>query len=354
VLVATVGRSVFGNAHNVAIDTGTGILYACGTNVGMPMFDLKQSAVNPPHIGTYTGVYVHDCHVQDGWAHIGAVSNGRYEILDVTNLPSTTSLGRVSVSSAHNAWPSRDNTIAVVSSEAFNPGVSIVDISNKRLPVKVATYQAGSSSASAHNAYLRDRVMHVSYYSEGYRGVDVSDPTNPVQVAHYDTTSSSSGFSGAWGCYPFQPSGAIYISDMSNGLFVLSSKGAPGLYGDGTPGAGGRVPAVHAFGAAFQGNQRFKIELEGASPSAPVLLVVGVAAAELTVQGAEVLVDPTKPIAVIPAQTDAAGNAAVALPVPGPDVGSVGVLFAQWLIADGQATGGVATSRGMRFEVFRR
>src|SRR5690606_38994333 len=32
---------------------------------------------------------------------------------------------------------------------------------------------------------------------------------------------ASGGFNGAWGVYPFQPSGNIYVSDISTGLYIV-------------------------------------------------------------------------------------------------------------------------------------
>jgi hypothetical protein len=52
---------------------------------------------------------------------------------------------------------------------------------------------------------------------------DISDPSNPIQVCNYDTYSPSSynSYKGAWGVYPYLPSGNIIVSDMQSGLYVL-------------------------------------------------------------------------------------------------------------------------------------
>jgi hypothetical protein len=69
---------------------------------------------------------------------------------------------------------------------------------------------------------------HISYYEDGYVVLDISDPTNPVQVAQYDTdpTPSTGNYKGAWGCYPYLPSGHVLISDMQTGLYVLQFQGS--------------------------------------------------------------------------------------------------------------------------------
>lgn len=56
--------------------------------------------------------------------------------------------------------------------------------------------------------------------------LDISDPTQPIMAGNYDTFASNSGtYNGAWGCYPFLPSGKILISDMETGLYVLNFNG---------------------------------------------------------------------------------------------------------------------------------
>ena len=43
-----------------------------------------------------------------------------------------------------------------------------------------------------------------------------------MEVGNFDTyIPASTGFAGAWGAYPYLPSGVILISDMNNGLYVL-------------------------------------------------------------------------------------------------------------------------------------
>ena len=350
-LLKTWGQSVFSNAHNISIDIGTGLAYPCGTNNGIPIIDLSGDPENPVHIGQYTTTYVHDLCVQDGYAHLGEINNGRYSILDVSRAPNTRTLGSASVNKCHNAWPSRDGQIAVATTENLAGGVSIFDISDKRLPIRTSLFFTGGF-ASVHNAYMKDRVCHMSYYNEGYVAVDLSDPTKPRKIASFDTIATSgAGFTGAWGCYPFQPSGVIYVSDRTNGLFLIDTLASSGRYGAGTAGAGGASPSIHTFGSAYFSNQNFKIELEDAAPNANVSLLIGAAQGSAMVLGAEVLIDLSKPALIVNARTDAAGKAVVNIPVTG---AVRSTLYAQWLVLDGAAHSGVAASRGLEFDVFPR
>ncbi|HNO06752.1 MAG TPA: carboxypeptidase regulatory-like domain-containing protein, partial [Flavobacteriales bacterium] len=48
------------------------------------------------------------------------------------------------------------------------------------------------------------------------------DPTNIVEVGRFDTSPlTGDGFDGAWGVYPFLPSGRLLVSDIQEGLFIL-------------------------------------------------------------------------------------------------------------------------------------
>lgn len=106
-------------------------------------------------------------------------------------------------------------------------------------------------------------------------------------------------------------------------------------------GAGGRTPDIHGFGAAWPGNQSFRLEPENAVALAPGVLVIGVAPGVVPALGITWQVDFTQPVVVVPTATDAAGKAVV----------RSATLCAQFAVADQQAAAGVATSRGLRFEV---
>jgi len=64
----------------------------------------------------------------------------------------------------------------------------------------------------------------ISYYDDGLIILDGSRPSNLIEVARYDTypLSPNSAFDGAWGAYPFLPSGNILVSDRQTGLHVLN------------------------------------------------------------------------------------------------------------------------------------
>ncbi len=227
--VNTFGAQYMNHAHNVAIDTDTGILYAAGTQNGMHVFNLNTNPINPPRIDLWGSQYVHDVSVQDGVAHAALIYAGDYRVLDVSNPNNVSTMANVSTGAnfAHATWPNADNTVLAAADEkAALRHLTFFDITNQLNPIVASRYTEDSKSIP-HNPFIRGDICHVSWYTEGYIAVDVSDPYNPVKVGRFDTqpatpSGGQSGFDGAWGCYPFSPSGVVYISDRQRGLFLLS------------------------------------------------------------------------------------------------------------------------------------
>ena len=65
----------------------------------------------------------------------------------------------------------------------------------------------------------------MSNYQRGLSVIDVSDPSDMTDIGFFDTYSipsaNTANFNGAWGTYPYLPSGNILVSDIEYGLFVL-------------------------------------------------------------------------------------------------------------------------------------
>lgn len=350
----TFGTSLWSSAHNIAMDFENGVAYVCGTSSGMHVVDVATDPANPTHLGQYTASYVHDLSIQNGLAHTADINANRYVILDVSALPSfsqQSSTASAGSSSCHSTWPSRDNQIVAICHETSGGELVIYDISNPRLPRLLSKYQTGGPSAIVHNPMVVDRVCHISWNTEGYRSIDLSDPSNPRPVAFYDTWSgSSSGFEGMWGIYAGQPSGVIYGMDRSAGFFVFKPKSTAVRYGQAT--AGATEPALHTFGSAWGGNTKYRLDVAGAAPASPGVLLLGVAPADALTLGVRVLVDLGAAHGLVPVVTDAGGDAKIAMPVPEGAVS--GTLYAQMLLLDATAPTGIAATRGLQFELFLR
>ncbi|KXJ58297.1 MAG: Na-Ca exchanger/integrin-beta4 [Alteromonas sp. Nap_26] len=150
---------------------------------------------------------------------------------DHTNASQVEALSATSynnVAYTHSGWFSEDKQYAFVHDEldernfSLSTRVLVFDISSLTAPFLAGTWQ-GDTKTIDHNGYVRGNRYYMSNYERGLTILDISDPTAPEQVGFFDTypAFNSTSFNGAWGVYPFLPSGNILVSDMQRGLFVL-------------------------------------------------------------------------------------------------------------------------------------
>ncbi len=226
VLVGVWGTAWFNRAHNVAVDAATGWIYAVGTDVGTVVMDGSANPRAPLLVGVYGSAsvtdYIHDLTLHNGVGHAAMIWNGVYRLLDVSRWPfSVLSEQRTAAAFTHNCAPRSDGRLAVTTDEQEGGLIQLWDVSDPRAPVALSVFSP-NTAAIPHNAYLVGDLCHVSWFTEGYRLIDVSDPTAPQEIGFYDAHSGPSGTSeGAFGCYPLQPSGLVYVSDRDDGLLVL-------------------------------------------------------------------------------------------------------------------------------------
>jgi len=131
----------------------------------------------------------------------------------------------------HSGWWSEDKRYLFAHDEfdeakaKINTTVRIFDLQSLTTPTQIGQW-TGSTAAIDHNGFVRGNRYYMSNYTRGVTVLDITDPTAPSQAAFFDTygPSDSASYNGAWGVYPFLPSGLIIVSDISGGLFVLRDK----------------------------------------------------------------------------------------------------------------------------------
>jgi len=132
----------------------------------------------------------------------------------------------------HSCWLSTDGNLLVFTDETQYARVKLYDVSalkasGQRHLNEVCLFSSHATEGSiGHNAYMKGKLIYMSYYEDGVVVFDMSDSTNVHEVASYDTYPQNQpgqyhGTIGCWNIYPFFPSGTIIASDMENGLFVL-------------------------------------------------------------------------------------------------------------------------------------
>ena len=74
--------------------------------------------------------------------------------------------------------------------------------------------------------YVLGNRVYQANYTSGLVILEFTDLGNQqlAEIAFFDTFPSSDAttFDGAWGVYPYLPSGNIIVNDIANGLFVLT------------------------------------------------------------------------------------------------------------------------------------
>jgi hypothetical protein len=160
------------------------------------------------------------------------------DLWDVTDKSQPVMLSSTTYSNAsytHSGWPSADQRFIFVHDELEEIGrglftqIYTMNVDDLRNPFIVASYQ-GPDTTTDHNGYTKGSLLYVSHYRRGLVIFDASTPTQLREIGHFDTflspSANTAGFDGAWGVYPFFPSGTVLISDISNGLFILRDRTA--------------------------------------------------------------------------------------------------------------------------------
>lgn len=223
---------VFDNAHNIYIDTETGIAYTAGgsrniNDGGVLMFDLKQNPMSPPLVGVGPEIYAHDVYAQGDTMYCSQIFRGDLAIYDISNFDSIVPLGNTFTpfNFTHNAWTTRDAQTIFTTDERADAPVAAYDISEMgdiRLLDEFRPLGTINEGVIPHNVHVIGDFLSISYYTDGLVVADASKPDNIIEVANWDTWPGPSGdFNGAWGAMPFLPSGLTLVSDRQTGLYVV-------------------------------------------------------------------------------------------------------------------------------------
>jgi len=232
-------KDIFRTAHNIFIDTSAAKLYALAargdSNGYTPLrtFDISNPT-NPVVLGSYTNFggirpsHVHDAYVKNNIAFLNLGNDGM-AIVDFSDDDNPQTLSTVtsypSQGYNHSGWLSTDCSTYYLADENHGFDMKVLDVSDLCEPQVRETFNAvvENPTSIAHNQVVACNYLYVSYYYDGLRVYDISVPTAPKLVRYFDTYEPPNGtqYRGAWGVYPFLPSGNILVSDMQSGLFVF-------------------------------------------------------------------------------------------------------------------------------------
>lgn len=223
-------NTYFNDCHDLLIDDG--FCYTVGGDGigGMRILDLSNPVV-PVQTAYYTSSgYIHDIYIWDDTVVASCGSLQQYHLIDVTN-KSNPQLISTSITLpgiyAHSGWMTEDKRYFFATEEFNVRDMTVWDLQDRSSWDLVIPAWGLNNNSIVHNLYIVGDYAHISYYTSGYLVLDISDPLNPQIAGQYDTypLNNSGNYSGAWGVYPFLPSGNTIISDINTGLYVLRFNG---------------------------------------------------------------------------------------------------------------------------------
>jgi len=237
--------SLFQRAHTLYVDGNK--LY-CGIVKGgvtsgtssMSVYSLNNP-VNPSLLrdvdqdygSVFTNQQVHDMLVRNDTIYASAAFDGLFILKYDSVANNFTMLGSLTSypSQGYNhssALTDDGKTLVFMDEVPTGLPVKVLDVQDLSNLTVTATFST-NTGPTPHNPFMVGNICYIAYYQDGLQVYDVSVPTAPVRIGYFDTQYqtplggpySGQNYSGAWGAYPFLPSGNVLVSDMQNGLYVL-------------------------------------------------------------------------------------------------------------------------------------
>lgn len=256
-------QSDIGAAHNVYLsntDYATGLplmgetplVVVAGANQGAGEFllydlvnpaapDIMAAANRPDYVHDVSSILIDDerksSQCQENSQNCTVLLDFNETTFDIWNISNPQAVSRLSSTPysnaryTHSGWWSEDKQFVFVQDEldeqqaGLNTTLRVFDISDLRNPRPAGTW-SGPTRAIDHNGFVRGNRYYMSNYSRGLTILDISNPASPVTAGFIDTYpfSNAASFVGAWGAYPFLPSGVIGISDIDTGLYLVRDR----------------------------------------------------------------------------------------------------------------------------------
>ena len=156
------------------------------------------------------------------------------ELWDVTNKLQPVLLGTATNPNnryIHSGWPTADGTHLIFHDELEEIQLGLADADLHARPRELARADGASQphgpddDDGPQRLHARHELLRLALPARRRRLRRREPRMQLVEVAHFDNyvtpSANIAGTDGAWGVYPFLPSGNLLVSDIENGLFVL-------------------------------------------------------------------------------------------------------------------------------------
>ncbi len=229
-------NDLFSRAHTLWIDTANARLYTHYGSSDFAIWSLEDPDAPTLMLKPQNSVPwwnqlvdgVHDAYTIGNMTYTNDVDG--MHIIDFNDVENPVLLGSLNSTDYpqpgynHSGWLHDNGWLYVMADETHGTDLKLFDVSDPTDIEFIDTIGTDLGPGSIpHNPCFQGDLLHVAYYEDGYWLWNVADPANAQLIGWYDMHPEPYAFSykGAWGVYPYLPSGHILISEMQHGLFVL-------------------------------------------------------------------------------------------------------------------------------------
>jgi len=240
------GHTIFIDGNKMYIGIARGGMFT--STASMAVFSLANPeipvflrSINNDYPSRLTYNQVHDMFVKNDTVYASCAYDGLFifkydSILNHFNLLSSLTTYPDQGYNHSSALTDDSQTLVFMDEVPAGKAVKVVDVSDLQNMVVTSTFKS-NTGPTPHNPFIVGNTCYIAYYLDGLQVYDVSDPYLPVRIGYFDTHYQeplggpypSLAYQGAWGAYPYLPSGNVLVSDMQNGLYVLDVTAMTGL-----------------------------------------------------------------------------------------------------------------------------
>ncbi len=222
------GDSIINNALQTAhtIAATEGYLYIFGSNIGVGgciIADITDPAL-PHFTGIYDEEYIHDGFIRNDTLWASEIYEGQFSIIDISNkgLPLLLNNQSTPGSYCHNIWLSENSQVAFTTDEHTGAPLAAFDVSDiSNIQLKTIYFTDSVPNQPVHNVRVLNNFLINPSYGSQLTIVDAMRPDNLIEIARFSTYTGIQSYL-CWDASPYLPSGNIIATDVTGGLYILT------------------------------------------------------------------------------------------------------------------------------------